>query len=480
MIARLLFLLLSILLCQNAISQVPGVGIGTNMPQAMMHVDSGAVLFNGGVVLPGTPDDPPASGAGVRMMWYPEKAAFRAGNVASTQWNKENIGNNSIALGLNVRASGVSAVALGSGNVSSGPSSTTLGTNNVASGDYSLATGAGTDATGTHSISGGYISQASGDYSFAFGWQSEATSPYSFAVGFGASATGVSSTSLGSSTTADGFASTALGYATQALSWASLACGYRTQAHGYSSLVAGLYNDPIVAIQNAVTSTTPLFIIGNGENDTTRSNALTVLKNGRIGVGDTSPDALLHVKNGTGGGMYNGSTSVIFEDDINSYIQFSYPTGFETGFLYGNSSSAIRSALIFSANGGVDLRAGGNTNRLRVESDGDIYMYSGEVHREPTSTAHLLPICYGSVSSGAVINSGSGNFSVASNGTGRYDITIDNETYSTTGYVTSVTVTGVSPRMWTTSADTGDLVVFIYDGSGNDVNATFHFVVYKQ
>ncbi|MEJ2187788.1 MAG: hypothetical protein P8Z36_18010, partial [Gemmatimonadota bacterium] len=36
---------------------------------------------------------PPAGGPGTRMMWYPEKAAFRAGRVdAGGQWDAENIG----------------------------------------------------------------------------------------------------------------------------------------------------------------------------------------------------------------------------------------------------------------------------------------------------------------------------------------------------------------------------------------------------
>ena len=41
----------------------------------------------------------PVEGAGTRMMWYPDKAAFRAGTVTGDLWNDSNIGDYSIAGG---------------------------------------------------------------------------------------------------------------------------------------------------------------------------------------------------------------------------------------------------------------------------------------------------------------------------------------------------------------------------------------------
>src|SRR5437773_7540934 len=42
----------------------------------------------------------PVTGPGVRLMWYPRKAAFRAGRVG-TQWDDANVGDFSVALGEN-------------------------------------------------------------------------------------------------------------------------------------------------------------------------------------------------------------------------------------------------------------------------------------------------------------------------------------------------------------------------------------------
>lgn len=46
-------------------------------------------------------------------MWYPGKAALRAGTVTGSQWNDIYIGDYSIAFGLDTKASAEKAVAMG-------------------------------------------------------------------------------------------------------------------------------------------------------------------------------------------------------------------------------------------------------------------------------------------------------------------------------------------------------------------------------
>jgi hypothetical protein len=83
----------------------------------------------------------PAEGAGTRMMWYPEKAAFRAGYVNGTQWDDANIGLYSLAIGQNSRASGDNAVAMGVRSTAANGSSLAIGEDNTASGYGSVALG---------------------------------------------------------------------------------------------------------------------------------------------------------------------------------------------------------------------------------------------------------------------------------------------------------------------------------------------------
>jgi hypothetical protein len=79
-------------------------------------------------------------------MWYPDKAAFRAGRVTGTQWNTENIGNYSSASGYNSIASGWYSNAWGSGTTASGSQSTAWGFNTIASGASATAFGESTTA----------------------------------------------------------------------------------------------------------------------------------------------------------------------------------------------------------------------------------------------------------------------------------------------------------------------------------------------
>ncbi|MBS0583659.1 MAG: tail fiber domain-containing protein [Proteobacteria bacterium] len=153
---------------------------------------------DGGLLAGGTADTGtiPATGTGVRMMWYPAKAAFRAGRIDGTQWDDANVGATSFAMGYNTVASGASSTALGNFTKASGSYSTALGANTTASGPVSLALGFGATASGLASVASGG-SFASGDYSVALGI---------------ATASGNRSIAMGSGgTTADGNYSTAMG-----------------------------------------------------------------------------------------------------------------------------------------------------------------------------------------------------------------------------------------------------------------------------
>lgn len=83
----------------------------------------------------------PTEGAGTRVMWYPRKGAFRAGLVSGNQWNAPLIGDYSVAMGNDVRATAAGATAFGLRTVAAQVSSFTAGEDNVASGAASVALG---------------------------------------------------------------------------------------------------------------------------------------------------------------------------------------------------------------------------------------------------------------------------------------------------------------------------------------------------
>ncbi len=155
------------------------VGIGTTSPLAKLHIngDDGTVFIgtlNKGII--------PMEGEGSRMMWYPKKAAFRAGYVLDSQWDDANIG----------------------------------------------------------------------------------------------------------------FYSTALGCVTIASGTASTALGFHTNAEAYATVALGRFNVGGATSYGWI-ETDPLFEIGIGTDDSNRANAVTVLKNGNVGIGTTTPVAKLNL-----------------------------------------------------------------------------------------------------------------------------------------------------------------------------------------
>jgi len=132
----------------------------------------------------------PTSGAGTRLMWFPGKAALRAGMLDETHaaaWDIPNVGAGSLAAGLNVLASGDGSQAFGNGSTASGFNSRSFGTGATASGDYSTAIGPNPTASGNASTAIGFLAASSGANSLALGERVTASGANSTAIGFNAS-----------------------------------------------------------------------------------------------------------------------------------------------------------------------------------------------------------------------------------------------------------------------------------------------------
>jgi len=211
----------------------------------------------------------PVDFAGTRLMWMPEKSAFRVGTVDGPQWNADSIGTWSFASGFGTLAKGIYSTALGDHTKASGPYSTTLGSNTIASGAYSTALGQTTTASGNISTAHGLLTTASGPYSSTFGYVTEASGYAATAFGDHTISSLYTATAFGDHTTASGAASTAFGANTMARSNLSVAMG------AWNDTIAG--SDPIVWIP-----TDPLLTIGNGTGAGARHNAFAIYKNGNL------------------------------------------------------------------------------------------------------------------------------------------------------------------------------------------------------
>lgn len=231
----------------------------------------------------------PTSWEGTRLMWIPSRSAFRVGSVEGDSWNSNYIGLFSFATGLNTLASGRASTSVGYSTKAIGNYSTSMGFNTTASGDYSTSIGNSTTASNYSSTSMGYHTTASGGTSTSMGYETTAS--------------GGSSTSTGENTTASGEA--------------SISMGFQTTAQAFASQVMGRYNIISGATENWI-ATDPLFIAGNGVNNTNRNNALTLLKNANLGLNTATPQYPL-----------------VFKDDLGDKISLYYGNSTNTTNHYG-------------------------------------------------------------------------------------------------------------------------------------------------
>lgn len=69
----------------------------------------------------------------------------------------------------------------------------------------------------------------------------------------------------------------------------SSSLGIETRSHGYSGTVVGIYNDTLAMVpQVSITPETPLFVVGNGDDESSRSNALVIRKDGLVEIGTST------------------------------------------------------------------------------------------------------------------------------------------------------------------------------------------------
>lgn len=290
------------------------VGIGTGTPLARLHVADSNVVFSASGNIPVVQGVPPVSGAGRRMMWYSDKAAFRVGRVTGSNWDKDSIGNFSFASGRDSRAQGTSSTAMGESTRAQDNASTAMGSNTYAQGAIA--------------------------------------------------------TAIGNSTHAQGNSSTAIGVFTRAQGNFSTALGIFTRAKSMSGMAMGMYNDTLDTpdpINSSITDR--IFQIGKGT-EYALSNAMTVLKNGNIGLANKYvPLYPLSFENVTGGKISfweNGTTHYGIGVQSSLLQFFTDGSGADIGFGYGSSTSFSENMRI-KGNGnvgiGVDPAA---ANKLQV------------------------------------------------------------------------------------------------------------------
>ncbi|MBO4603565.1 MAG: tail fiber domain-containing protein [Salinivirgaceae bacterium] len=218
--------------------------------------------------------------------------SFAIGSVGQDSLNNplpapQTTGDYSIAIGAGTQAQGMNTLAMGVGSVAQSKNSVAIGYQDTALANC-IAMGIGSKAFGLSSIAIGYNTKSDGLSSTAIGYSTIASGLGSTALGIETTASSFYSTSLGSNTTASGPVSTAMGFNTTASGSRSTAMGYYTTAIALSEVVVGQLNTDYGSNIAGVTDTwvvdAPLFVVGNGTADNSRSDALIITKKGNMFV----------------------------------------------------------------------------------------------------------------------------------------------------------------------------------------------------
>ncbi len=248
------------------------VGIGTDSPQGMLHVQGGDVLFT-------TPDN--TEGNTPRFVWYSELAALRAGALSAlhtTDWDKSNVGKYSVAFGLDAHAASDHGIAIGNGATVMAPHSMALGMS------ASVAT----------------TSNNKGE-SLAIGLNSQTTNDYAMAIGREAKANGESSVAFGKNSQAIGDNAIALGN-DLSVNQNAVGVGRNNNVEGDGTVVLGVEN--VSFADNAV-------VIGGG-NNVAGQGSIIIGKGVEISNGVRSMVVGELKENGTGGLPYAVNGPVVF------------------------------------------------------------------------------------------------------------------------------------------------------------------------
>lgn len=186
-------------------------------------------------------------------------------------------------------------------------------------------------------------------------------------------ATGDRSLAVGASTIASGGNSIAMGFEAEASGGNAFAMGYRTKAEANSCLAIGSYN---IGGGNPLnfTSTNPIFEIGNGTSPNGRSNALTVLQNGTVGIGiHTGMEGKVEIQSNS---TATAPQLALIEDNA-SFARLKFKNTNRNGDDYWDIAGLIGTTVaedrlnFFNSDGG---------NIMSLTGDGDVFVNGSLVH----------------------------------------------------------------------------------------------------
>ncbi len=274
--------------------------------------------------------------------------------------NNESIGYAAFTSGGQNTASGAHSTAMGYRNTVENNWGVVLGIDNTVSGNAAAAIGENNSSIGFAAFTSGGRNTASGAHSTAMGLSNTVESNWGVALGRNNQVNADIGSAIGRDNNIEGYASFAAGVRNTTEGPAAIALGVDVTAQSYAETTIGRFNE----LYTPISATDPeledrLFVIGNGTSNTNRSNALTILKNGKTGLGTTTPDtsAILDI-NSTDAGILIPRMTQAQRDGITTPTEglMIYQTDALNGFYYYNGT--IWTSISASANSGEFEKTG--------------------------------------------------------------------------------------------------------------------------
>jgi len=103
---------------------------------------------------------------------------------------------------------------------------------------------------------------------------------------------------------------------------------------------------------------------------------MTLLQNGRVGIGTSNPLSKFHIFSSSAGGVTpNTLSGFTLEQNNHLYMSFLTPDNKENGVLFGLNSNNVHGGIIYnnsSAPSGLLFRTNGNVNRMVIDQNGNV------------------------------------------------------------------------------------------------------------
>ncbi|NNF33604.1 MAG: hypothetical protein HKN68_05825 [Saprospiraceae bacterium] len=334
------------------------------------------------------------TGSGFKAIFYAQKGAFRCGYLNNPFgginydkfWDYDSVGYYSFAGGRNSRAKGFGAFAFGSFGWADGSSSVaffgqakgnnsyTFGGNSKGSGSFTVEGTAEEDGgIAMYGYTGGRYGVSIGGGTTGLG-ASSSRQDYAVAIGWNSDARGQASIALGPSD-AYGYNSFSTGWVTEARGNYSSTFGYQTIAYPYASMALGKFNT-VVGDSASWVSTDPIFIIGDGLTNTTRSNSFMIQKNGQTSIGYDSPTGMLNISTELGsinnGGALETSNASLLIGTSTSGMAFDANQIETVGSTLNFNFSSSENVTLVNGGGKVGINTSSPEHSVHINNPGTV------------------------------------------------------------------------------------------------------------